>query len=206
MPTDVELLIAWRGGDRLAGNELFNRYFVAIHRFFQRKVDDEVEDLVQRTFVACVENKDRFRGDASFRTFLFAIANNVLCRHYRTKARKGVAIDFEDISAADLGAGLSTILNAREQVRVLVDGLRSIPIAFQVILELVYWEQMTGPELAEVLEVPVDTARSRLRKARQLLEKAVTERPRAPDELAGTLEDLERWVGDLHAHYERALA
>jgi RNA polymerase sigma factor (sigma-70 family) len=203
---DRELFGRWCDGDLRAGNALFDRYFPAIRRFFRNKLDADVEDLVQRTFVACVEARDRFRGDASFRTYLFALAHNVLRRHYRTASRKGEALDFDEISAVDLGAGPSTILNMREELVALLDGLRAIPLASQVILELVYWEKMTGPELAVVLDVPVDTARTRLRRARQLLASAIAKTPHAAGKLGDSLDDLEQWAGDLHEYYEKAIA
>ena len=93
-PTDLELLEAWRGGDRQAGEALFERHFDAIARFFRNKVDHGIDDLIQRTFLACVESKDQFRGEASFRTFLFAVAHNVLGKHYRSQRRHGDRIDF----------------------------------------------------------------------------------------------------------------
>jgi DNA-directed RNA polymerase specialized sigma24 family protein len=78
---DLELLAAWRGGDRDAGGELFDRHFVSIRRFFRSKVGDDYEELVQRTFTRCVEGQQRFRGEGKFRSYLFAIAANVLREH-----------------------------------------------------------------------------------------------------------------------------
>jgi len=71
-----ELLQAWQGGDREAGNQLVDRHFDAITRFFRNKVcsDDDVAELVGQTFLGCTTGKDRFRGDASVRQYLYAIA------------------------------------------------------------------------------------------------------------------------------------
>jgi DNA-directed RNA polymerase specialized sigma24 family protein len=95
MTSDQELLRAWRAGDREAGGTLFERHFAAIRRFFRNKVDHQVEDLVQRTFTACVEARDRFRGDSSFRTYLFAIAHNVLRDHIRRRRRGTEELDLD---------------------------------------------------------------------------------------------------------------
>jgi hypothetical protein len=63
---DAELLEAWGAGDKAAGEALFDRHFEAIYRFFQNKVGPGViDDLVQQTFLGCVEAPDRFRGDSS---------------------------------------------------------------------------------------------------------------------------------------------
>src|SRR5690606_27370383 len=86
-PSDLELLDAWRRGDGRSGELLFRRYFAQLNRFFRNKTDTGAEDLIQTTFLACVEGRDRFRESSSFRTYLFGIAHNVLCAHYRRVAR-----------------------------------------------------------------------------------------------------------------------
>jgi hypothetical protein len=65
---DDELLEAWRAGDLSAGNALFARHFDSLCRFFRNKVSGEIDDLIQRTLLACLEGQRSFRGDASFKT------------------------------------------------------------------------------------------------------------------------------------------
>jgi RNA polymerase sigma factor (sigma-70 family) len=140
--TDLDLLDAWRGGDARAGNLLFRRYFAPLARFFRNKVDVGVEDLIQGTFLACIEGRDRFREASSFRTYLFAIARNLLYGYYRRQHR---AVDFVQTSVIDLGASPSGPLGRREEAAALLRALRSIPLEFQVVLELSYWEDMKAP-------------------------------------------------------------
>ena len=71
---DFELLDAWRAGSREAGSELFERHFPGLFWFFRNKAGESAEDLVQQTFLSVVESRDRFRKDASFRTYLFTVA------------------------------------------------------------------------------------------------------------------------------------
>lgn len=199
MVSDQELLAAWRAGDRRAGSTLFERHFDAIRRFFRNKADQHVEDLVQRTFIACVEGRDRFRGDSSFRTYLFAIAHNVLREHFRRQRRAPGDLDLDRLSIVDLGASPTSMLVARAEERILLHALRQIPVASQVILELYYWEQLTGAELGAFLGVPEDTARSRLRKAKQQLEAAIGRIEGTARELDSTLSGLEQWAAGLRA-------
>ena len=63
---DIELLRRWRGGDARAGEALFERYFERIYVFFCGRMDDGVEDMVQRTFLGCVEAGDRLDEIESF--------------------------------------------------------------------------------------------------------------------------------------------
>src|SRR5690606_25346041 len=114
----LELLEAWRGGDRQAGEQLFERHFDAVARFFRNKVNQGIDDLIQRTFLACVEGKDRFRGEASFRTFLFAVAHNVLSKHYRSQRRHGDRIDFGVTSVHDLAPSPSVVVARHDEHRV----------------------------------------------------------------------------------------
>jgi RNA polymerase sigma factor (sigma-70 family) len=195
--TDIELLTAWRDGDRRAGGELFDRHFSAIRRFFRSKVGDDYEELVQCTFTRCVEGQQRFRGDGKFRSYLFSIATNVLREHLRLRHRD-VGFDPDRSSVADLDLpGPSTVIGARREQLILLEALRRLPLNDQLVLELFYWEQMRSIEIAEVLELPHGTVRSRLRLARERLRGHVDELARSPAELESTVGGLERWAAEL---------
>jgi len=199
--TDFELLDDWRAGNRDAGNLLFERHFEAICRFFANKVGDNIDDLIQRTFLGCIEGRDRFRKKASFRTYLFAVAHNVLRMHFRdtrkTADRTMDEPDFGELSLDDLGPSPSSVIAIHEEQRLLLEALRRIPLDSQVVLELYYWEDMVAPELAQILGIPEGTARSRLRRARSLLNQKMRVLARSPRLLKTTLSDLEHWVRSL---------
>lgn len=194
---DLQLLEAWRAGDRGAGEALFERHFNAVARFFRNKVDHGIDDLIQRTFLGCVESKDRFRGDASFRTFLFAVAHNVLGKHYRSRRRHGDRIDFGVTSVHDLSPSPSVVVARQHEHRVLLQALRRIPIEHQIVLELYYWEKLSASEVAGVLDIPEGTARTRIRRAKQLLEQAMTALVSDKDLLHSTLVNLDGWAASL---------
>ena len=173
---DLELLERWRDGDKAAGNALFRRHFASVRRFFRNKVrPDDVEDLIQRTFAGCVESRDRFRGDASFRTFLFAVARRQLYKHLRDRAVKESreAPDLGVSSVHALGMSPSSVMAARQEQGLLLEALQRISVDHQTMLELYYWEQMPGPEIAKVFDISPTTVRTRLFRARQALEAAL---------------------------------
>ena len=201
--SDEALLDAWRRGDRRAGEALVARHYEPIARFFRNKVAGDSSDLIQRTFLALVESQERFRGESSFRTFLFAVAHNVLGRHYRQKRRDGERLDFLTVSAHDLGPSPPSLLARRDEERILLTALRRIPLDYQVVLELYFWEKMTAAELAEVIGVPEGTARTRIRRAKQLLEIAIAEVGASPLLIQSTLAGLERWAADVRGHLAR---
>ncbi|MFO0634870.1 MAG: RNA polymerase sigma factor [Nannocystaceae bacterium] len=156
MGDDVELLRRWHGGDKTAGNELFARHFPALRRFFRNKVGhEEAEDLIQRTMLETVRSAPSFRGEASFRTFIFTIARRELCHHIRRKHRKGgeADLDFSVSSLEALGTSPSGLAAQRQDHQRILAALRAIPLDFQITLELHYWEQLEAKELAEVLGI-----------------------------------------------------
>ena len=81
MQEDSELIAAWRCGDAAAGQALFARHFDGLYRFFRTKCGDDADELVQATLLACVSARAQFRGEASFRTYLFAIARQNECQY-----------------------------------------------------------------------------------------------------------------------------
>jgi RNA polymerase sigma factor (sigma-70 family) len=202
MNDDETLLEAWRAGDRRAGNALFQRHFEPIRRFFVNKVDDEAAELVQRTFLACVAARERFAGKSSFRTFLFAIAHNVLREHYRAKERARAQDDIDDHSVVDLGAGPSTAIDGKREQRALLMALRRIPLKFQVVLELYFWERTSAGEIGEALGLPEDTVRSRIRRGKELLKEALGKVGAEPGVAESTRGDLEGWAEKVRVDME----
>lgn len=195
--TDFELLDAWRAGDRAAGSALFDRYFDSLFRFFRNKVTDGADDLVQQTFLACVQSRDGFRGDASFRTYLFTAARSKLYDYLDHRRKEGAAVDYGVTSCADLGISPSSIVARSEQQRLLLLALRELPIDLQIALELYYFEQIRGPELAHVLGVPEGTVRSRLRRGIEILRGRLEELLRTPGPAESTHTDLDAWAAAL---------
>ncbi len=167
--SDLELLDAWSADDQEAGNKLLERHFAALHRFFVNKVDRDVDDLVQRTMLECVKYRDRVAQAKSFRAYLFRIARNELYDYLHRRASRPV--DFTVSSVIDLGTSLTARVDAQQREERVRVAMRHLPVELQVILELHYWEDLPGPELADALELPLGTAKSRLRKAKSELQR-----------------------------------
>jgi RNA polymerase sigma-70 factor (ECF subfamily) len=190
----VELLDAWRGGDVRAGDVLFRRYFAQLSRFFRNKADVGVEDLIQSTFLASIAGRDELSRGLEL--------PHLPVRHrasqpVRPLPAPGREIDFVQTSVVDLGASPSGPLTRHEEAAALLRALRAIPLEFQIVLELTYWEGMKGPEIAEVLGIPANTVRSRLARARDALRQALTDGAREPGLLRATLADLDGWAETL---------
>lgn len=206
MRSDEELLSAWAEGDKAAGQELYERYFPIVYRFFANKLGQDIEDLVQRTFLACTRHRERLHAGASFRAFVLVVARNELANHLRKRYRGGQAIDLSAVSLADLGASPSQLIARRDEHRLLLVALRRIPFELQDILELHYFERLTGPELAEALEIPEGTVRSRLRRGLAALRREIETLTASPDMVDSTLGSIASWAAEIRALADRSLA
>jgi RNA polymerase sigma factor (sigma-70 family) len=199
--TDFDLLDAWAGGDKDAARELVERHFASLFRFFRNKVFEGAEDLVQDTLLACVQARTRFRREASFRTFLFHTARYVLSGHFRKRGRS--PIDFESTSAVDLSPSPSAIIVQNAEHRLLLEAMRRLSLDHQIVLELYYWEDLTGPQLAEVLELTEAALRSRLHRAKRELKRHMEAVAASADLLASTWTNLEGWARSLRDRIQR---
>jgi RNA polymerase sigma-70 factor (ECF subfamily) len=179
--SDLELFTRWREGDNGAGGALIKRHFSALHRFFSTKAHGQEEDLIQTTFVACVEARDAFRGESSFRTYLFKLARFQLFNYYRKVYRRPDP-DFTTTSLRDLGTSPSGALLRREERDLLERALQHVPVDQQIALELTYWEELTAPDVATVLGIPENTVYSRLRRAKVHLREALERLSETPAE------------------------
>jgi RNA polymerase sigma factor (sigma-70 family) len=191
--SDERLLEAWREGDAASGQELFRRHFDAVYWFFRNKIDAGADDLAQETFLALVRNRETVGRKHSFRAYLFAVARSKLIDALRGRAPDRM-IDPMESSVIDLGGSPSSIIDGRREQVQLLSALRRLPVDLQVMLELRYFEQLSGPELADALDVPEGTVRSRLRRALGLLREAL-----GTDTAFGDAsdDDLERWAREL---------
>jgi RNA polymerase sigma-70 factor (ECF subfamily) len=195
---DADLLQAWRDGDKAAGRRLVDRHFDSAYRFFVTKIPMHAEDLVQETFLAVVEGRDRLRDRAAFRPYLFGVARRRLYRFFRDRRGSGV----EDRPVEEMVHGLASareVLAAHQEQKLLLKGLRRLPLRTQILLELSYFEGLTDRELAEIEGIPVGTLKSRLRKARHDLEGAMAAVD-GGEILASTTKNFDDWVASIRVN------
>lgn len=198
MVDDAELVLSSRGGDRAAFGELCRRYWPLVGRYFVSKVDTGADDMRQETFGRLLTALDRFEGRSSARGFILGIAHNVLLEHLRGKYQSNDReTDLDELSMVEFGASPTALIARREEQRALLHALRRVPLTFQVVLELTYWEGLSDTEIGDVLAIPANTVRSRRVRARERLQREL--QPRADDEasipvLTETPENFEAWA------------
>jgi RNA polymerase sigma-70 factor (ECF subfamily) len=184
---DPELLAAWRAGDRKAGDALIRRHFDPVCRFFRSKLGDDVEDLIQRTFLDLVETAGRTEV-GNVRATVFTIARRRLIDHLRARYQRESDEQVTSMSAVDLGTSPSGVVARGEEERLLGEALRAISLDHQIALELAYWEELSSAEIAQVLGIAEPTVRSRLARARVALREQVERLAATPALGRSTLE------------------
>ncbi|NVB41952.1 sigma-70 family RNA polymerase sigma factor [Pseudenhygromyxa sp. WMMC2535] len=193
---DASLLEAWRDGDTEAGAALFDRHSDAVARFFENKVREGTDDLIQQTFLRLIEGRARIREGVAVRAFVLGVARNILREHLRKLAR-GREVDPEVESMAALAPGPTTVVGRCREHRLLLEGLRRLPVSHQIALELFYWEGLNANQIADLLGISHSAMRSRMTRARELLRAAMAEIAESRELLESTVDGLDGWAAQL---------
>jgi RNA polymerase sigma factor (sigma-70 family) len=192
---EIDLLYAWRGGDRRAGDELMRAYYPRVFGFFRMRVPEAAEDLTQKTFLACTEGRERVFA-SSFRAYVFGAAHKLLFKHLEATQKQKQRATFK----APLPQSVLTpsgMVSLRQEHWLLLRALERLTLEMQVTIGLHYLEGLRAREIADVLEVPVSTITTRLSRARAALQREV-ETLRAPSGVRETIAaDLDNWVRSL---------
>lgn len=166
--SDEELLAAWRAGDVRAGNRLLLRYVDSIQRYLGHRLGPLAEDALQDTLTACSASIRGFRGNSTFRTYLYGIAHNNV-REARRRHRRQLRLEPIDGEPRAEGDEAPVLLQRRREADMLHLGLAQMPTHVRDALRLYYWEGLSGPAMARALGIPENTARTRVRRGKQLL-------------------------------------
>jgi RNA polymerase sigma factor (sigma-70 family) len=189
---DRALLEAWRGGDAGAGNELVRRYYHRVLRFFDLKAGFVAEDLTQRTFLGCLQAAGAFRGDSTFKAYLFGIARLQYMQHLRRAGRMEAQSQL-DMSPLSLTSPSRKLARTQDQ-QILMMAMARLPEGQLAAVQLYYWEGMSTGDIGEALGIPASTVTSRLSRAREALRKHVLELAARPGVGERVVEGLDAQV------------
>jgi RNA polymerase sigma factor (sigma-70 family) len=175
---DLELLREWHKGSQTAAAELVRRHTPALKKFFDNKVlAQDVDEMVQLTWLAMTKNQQRAleggvdssQAVESVRAYIRGVARHTVFGYYRQRAGKP-DFDPEVDSIATIAPSVSQALSLRRNVARLEMAMQSLPLEFQLIAEARFIDELSGPELAEMFEIPEGTVRSRLRRAKATID------------------------------------
>lgn len=149
--TDMELIARWKAGDAKAATRLVARHSDALARFAASSgTVSEPEEVVQDTFVRAFGAIDSFRGESSFRTWLFTIAKRLILDRRRAERRRRDTAEVKDTDAVSEFGALDAIIadEAAERVRAALEKLS--PTQHEVFLLRVQ-QGMAYREIARVV-------------------------------------------------------
>lgn len=172
--SDAQLVTRAQNGDEQAFAELVRRHSALVFRLavsiLGREFIPEAEDVTQEVFLKVHHAIGSFRGEAEFRSWIYRITFNQavnLKERVRFRSPHGDETSLHDMPSPTPGADLQVEIAQRD--RALAESIRTLPEVYQSALHLYYWLDVGVDEVAELLDIPPNTAKSYLHRARQLL-------------------------------------
>ena len=181
--TDQQLVVRVQEGDKRAFDLLVLKYQHKVHAIVGRFVrdTDEVADVVQEAFIKAYRALPKFRGESQFYTWLYRIAVNTAKNYLVSRSRRppGSDVDIDDAeyySGSEYLKDLGTPENQlfRDELEsVIVKSIAELPEDLRTAVTLREYEGLSYEEIAEIMECPVGTVRSRIFRARESIDEFV---------------------------------
>ena len=174
--TDEQLMAKAAAGSDTAFEELYRRYARRLKGFFflQLGGDEELAaDATHDVFLRAYEARDRYQEGRRVDTWLFTIAYNICRNHYRSNAYEAqllATLDAEPITNQQIEVQLDQTALDEALTQVLAE----LPAPLHQIFSLHYQEELTIPQIAEIVGVPEGTIKSRLHKTMNIIRKKLT--------------------------------
>ena len=171
--TDEQLMARAAAGNDTAFEELYRRYARRLKGFFFMQLGGDEElaaDATHDAFLRAYEARSRYQEGRKVDTWLFTIAYNICKNHYRSNAYEAqllASLDAELVSIQQIEVELdaAALDQALEQV------LAELPATLHQIFSLHYQEELTIPQVAEIVGIPEGTVKSRLHKTMNIIRK-----------------------------------
>lgn len=178
---DEELVRRVQRGDKKAFDILVQKYQHKIAQLINRYIKDphEALDVAQESFIKAYRALPGFRGESAFYTWLYRIAINTAKNHLAMRARRPSddEIDIEDAEQFESAVHLRDqetpegLVLTEELARVIQSALEELPEELRTAISLREFEGMSYDEIAQVMNCPVGTVRSRIFRAREAIDK-----------------------------------
>jgi RNA polymerase sigma-70 factor (ECF subfamily) len=161
---DEKLAHLARAGDKAAFDILCDRYLPVVYNRLRAKLPPEaVEDVTQQVFIGAVKGIKRYRERSSFRTWILSIARHKIADYYRSRNRQPEAVPLDDGNGGETNN--SERRDAWEEQMLVRIILERLPDQYQEILLLRFAEGMRFKKIAGTLDISLEAAKSRYRRA-----------------------------------------
>ncbi|WP_169307638.1 RNA polymerase sigma factor [Gemmatimonas aurantiaca] len=156
---DSQLIEQWKSGDERAATTIVERHAEALSRFAVRLgVTEDIDELVQETFIRAFGALESFRSDSSLRTWLFTIERRLVIDRRRAQARRGHEVAVEDAHVATEYDALDSLVADEASQRV-VDAMARLTRMQREVFLLRVQEGRNYREIAEILDTTEGSAR-----------------------------------------------
>ena len=177
---DKKLVEKAQKGDKRAFGILVEKYHKKLTRLLARMVRDqsEIEDIVQDSFIKAYRAINNFRGDSAFYTWLYRIGINTAKNHLVSLGRRPKAmndVEIEDVENFEDGQELRNLetpensMMTKEIVTTINDTIESLPDELKEAISLREMDGLSYEEIAELMQCPIGTVRSRIFRAREAI-------------------------------------
>ena len=172
---ELVLISRARGGDRDAFGELVEQYRDNVYRLAYRMCGNayDADEAAQEAFVAAWRALPNFRGDAKFSTWLYRLTTNAAIDVMRREKRHQTVGDGEMMDLADDADSPQETVERTEQQEAVQKALATLSEEYREVLLLRYMEELDYAEIADVLQLPSGTVKSRINRAKAALKTAL---------------------------------
>lgn len=172
---ELLLISRARGGDREAFGALVEQYRDNVYRLAYRMCGNayDADEAAQEAFVAAWRALPNFRGDAKFSTWLYRLTTNAAIDVMRREKRHQTVGDGEMMELADDADSPQETVERTEQQEAVQKALSTLSEEYREVLLLRYMEELDYAEIAEVLQLPSGTVKSRINRAKAALKTAL---------------------------------
>jgi RNA polymerase sigma-70 factor, ECF subfamily len=178
---DMALVKKARAGDKHAFDTLIQKYELRIVKLVNRYINDPSEslDISQETFLKAYRALEHFRGESAFYTWLYRIAINTAKSHVVAKNRRFIETDIEllDVEKNPMKIGIKyytlpeTQILENEVEEEINEIIQKLPKELRVAIILREMEGLSYDEIAHIMGCPIGTVRSRIFRAREIIER-----------------------------------
>lgn len=160
--TDEQLITKALQGNKQAWLNLLKRYEKQIYNYGIRMTgkNEDALDLMQEVFISVFRNLSSYRGEGSFKSWLFRIAHFRCIEFYRRKKPMQGLDDAPEIESDEISA--DDRISISQENKQLISAMQQLPLAQKAVVELKFFGQFTFDEIAEQTGISVNTAKSRL--------------------------------------------
>jgi RNA polymerase sigma-70 factor (ECF subfamily) len=156
---DAALITAWKSGDQRAATKLVERHAAALGRFaVSCGARDGIDELVQDTFVRAFSSLDGFRGESSFRTWLFTIERRLLLDRRRSDRRRGERVELHESDAVTEYDALDGVVADESEAR-LKQAVRELSPTQREVFTLRVTEGLSYKDIAQAVGTTEGAAR-----------------------------------------------